>query len=73
METGVIFTRMQAKNSIKLFSERSIATMIKELKQLEFGPMPRKNVVCFVDPNNLTNDEKKDALNMVSLIKLKRD
>ena len=39
---NLMFTQMQATRGFKLFGERAVAAMIKELKQLEEGPMPGK-------------------------------
>ena len=41
---NVMFTQMQATRDFKLFGERAVAAMIKELKHLEEGPMPGKKV-----------------------------
>ena len=40
----VMFTQMQATPDFKLFGERVVFAMIKELKQLEEGPMPGKKL-----------------------------
>ena len=46
----VMFTQMSAKQGIKLFGERAIAAMYKELKQLvDEGAMPGKPVVQPID------------------------
>ena len=37
--TKVMFTKMRASKGIKIFGERAIAAIFKELKQLEYGPM----------------------------------
>ena len=47
--------------------------MIKELKQLEYGPMSDKNVIFPIDPDTLTKEQKRTALNAINLIKLKHD
>ena len=41
---NVMFTQMQSKQGFKLFGERAVAAMIKELKQLEEGPMPGRKL-----------------------------
>ena len=41
---NVMFTQIQATQGFKLFGERAVAAMIKELKQLEEGPMPGKRL-----------------------------
>jgi len=70
--TGVLFTQMSAKKGIKKFGERAIAAMIKEFKQIHEGPMPGKPVVRPVDPHTLSLEQKKQALEAVTLIKEKR-
>ena len=71
--TRVMFTQMGAAKGIKLFGERAIAAIVKELKQLEYGPMPGKKVVEAIDPDTLSLLQKKMALNAINLIKEKRD
>ena len=71
--TQVLFTQMSATKGIKLFGERAIAAIVKELKKLEYGPMPGKKVVEAVDPDSLSKEEKYRALNAINLIKEKRD
>ena len=73
METDVMFTQMQATQGIKLFGERAVATIVKELKQLEYGPIPRKKVVMAVDYDNHSVEDSKCALNTVNSIKEKRN
>ena len=46
--------------------------MIKELKQLEEGPMPGKIVVPAIDPDILSSEDKANSLNSMNLIKQKR-
>ena len=41
---NVMLTQMQATRGFKLFGKRAVAAMIKELKQLEEGPMPGKRL-----------------------------
>ena len=41
---NIMLTQMQATQGFKLFGERAVAAMIKELKQLEEGPMPGKKL-----------------------------
>ena len=69
----VMFTQMSAKRGIKLFKERAVAAMIKELTQLDRGAMDGKPVVIPIDPKLLTSEERKLALEAVHLIKEKRD
>ena len=64
---------MSAAKGISMFGERAVAAMIKELKQLDEGPMPGKRAVVPIDPDTLSKDEKSRALEAVNLIKEKRD
>ena len=41
---NVMFTQTQATQGFKLFGECAVAAMIKELKQLEEGPVPGKKL-----------------------------
>ena len=70
---NVMFTQMQATRGFKLFGERAVAVMIKELKQLEEGPMPGKKVVTAINTDTLSTEDKAKPLNVVNLIKQKRD
>ena len=77
MQTGMettaksMFTQMQASLGFKVFEKKAIAAMVKELKQLEFGPMPGKKVIMAVNPDTLSIDDKKHALNAVNFVKEK--
>ena len=70
---NAIFTQVQATLGFKLFGEKAVADMIKELKQLEHGLITRKRVVEGICPDSLSVEGKKQALNAVNLIKKKRD
>jgi len=70
---GIILAQMSAEKGIKTFGHRAVAAMIKELKQLDDGPMPGKRAVCPIDPDSLTKDQKSMALEAVNLIQEKRD
>ena len=64
--------QMSASKGMKLFGERAIAAIIKECEQLDKGAFPDKPVVEPMHEHELTNEEKKAAMNAVSLIKEKR-
>ena len=70
---NVMFIQMQANVGFKLFKEKAISYMVKELKQLEYSPMPGKQVFTAIDPDTLSLEQKKRALNAINLIKQKRD
>ena len=65
---NVMFTQMQATWGFKLFEERAVAAIIKELKQLEEGPMPGKKFVTAINPDTLSAEDKAKSLNAVNLI-----
>ena len=69
-EISVMFTQMQAKVGFKIFREKAVATMIKELKQLKNGLMPGKQVIQEVYPDILSREEKQRALKSINLIQL---
>ena len=69
---GTIMTQMSAKKGFKKFGQKAIASMFKELKQLHDGAMEGKPVVQPVDIKNTTEQERKEALEAVALIKQKR-
>ena len=73
MATKVILTQMQATLGFKLFGEKAFASIVKELKQLKYGPMPGKQVIMAIDPDMLSLEQKRRALNAVNLIKQKID
>ena len=64
--------QMSAKAGIKKFGDRAVAAMLNEYKQLNEGPVPGKPVFGCIDPNTITWDEKRRALEAVNLIKKKR-
>ena len=68
---NVMLTQMQATRDFNLFGDHAVAAMIKELKKLEEGPMPGKQVVNAIDPDILYVEEKAKSLNAVNLIKQK--
>ena len=70
---NVMFIQMQATQGFKIFRERVAAAMIKELTQLEEGPIPGKKVVTAINPDTLSAEDKAKSLNAVNIIKQKRD
>ena len=69
----VLFTQMTAKAGIKKHGEIAIAALMKEFKQLVVGAMEGKPVVEAVMAGDLSNKDKREALEAVNLIKEKRD
>ena len=61
------------EKGIKMYGERAIAAMVKELKQLNDGAMPGKPVIGPIHPSKLSETSKKKAMNAVNLIKEKRN
>ena len=66
------YEQMSAKKGIKLFGEKAVAAMIKEFTQLSDGVMPGKPVLEPIDPKTLTNEDFRQAMEAVNLIKMKR-
>ena len=64
----VMFTQMSAHKGIKLFGERAIAAMMKELKQLNNGVIPGNPVIQPIPFEELTLRNKKEALEAVNII-----
>ena len=62
---------MPAKRGIKEYGQKAVAAIIQEFKQLNDGVLPGKPVICPIDPNKLSKNEKREALNAVNLIKYK--
>ena len=70
---NVIFTQMSAKAGFKKFGQVAIAAMFKELKQLNDGLMPGKQVASPVNVDSLPSEVREQAMEAVNLIKLKRN
>ena len=69
-----VHTRSKLINRIprnKKHGEKAIAALFKELKQLNQGAMEEKPVVQGIDPSTLSEQEKREALEAVDLIKEK--
>ena len=62
---------MSSKKVIKMFGQREVAAMIKELSQLDRGAIDRKPVVIPIDSKLLSPENKKKVLDAVHLIKEK--
>ena len=59
---NVMFTQMHANKEINLFSERDIASTIKEFKKLDKVDIQGKTVVIPLKPDELTDAERTQAL-----------
>ena len=68
----VMFTQMSAQKGIKLFGQKAIAAMMKELKQLNNGVIPGNPVIQPIPFEKLTQKDKKEALEAVNIIAQKR-
>ena len=64
---------MSVYKGFKEFGERAVAVMLNKLKQLEYGVVPGKPVVTGIDPESLSEEDKRKALDAVNMIELKRD
>ena len=69
----VMFTQMSARKGLKLYGEEAFAAIVKEYRQMDEGPMPGKPVFEPVYAHDLTDQQKKQALESVNLMKEKRD
>ena len=69
---GIMFTQMSASRGIKLFGEKAVLAIFKELKQLNDGVLPRNPVIVPIGIESLMEADKKKALEAVNLIKVKR-
>ena len=68
-----LLTQLSANKGIKKHGQIAIAALFKELKQLDYGVMKGKPVVVPTDPDILSPNDKKQALEAINLIKEKRD
>ena len=64
----VMFAQMFAHKGIKLFGERAIAAMMKELKQLNNGVIPGNPVIEPIPFEELSHKDKEEALEAVNII-----
>ena len=64
---GICFTQMTASKGIKLIGQPAVAAMFKEFKQLV-----DLQVLGTLNPDELTDTQKKKALRAINLIKVKR-
>ena len=71
--TYVMFIQTSEKEGIKTFGEKYIADIFKYYKQLDHRAMPEKPGSGHVDPDKITKNENKSALEAVNLIKAKSD
>ena len=55
------FASMHASAGIQKHGEKSVAMIIKELKQLNDGAVPNKPVVIPINPDELTESDKKST------------
>ena len=69
----VCFASMYASKGIQKHGERAVAMIIKELKQLNDGAVPPKPVVIPISADDLSNSDKEQSLDAVTLIEEKRD
>ena len=67
-----MFTQMSAHKGIKLFDQKAIVAMMKELKQLNDGVIPRNPVIQPIPFEKLTPKDKKEALEAVNIIAQKK-
>ena len=57
---GFFFSQQTpASKGFKVFGERALAAMVKELKQLNDGAVPGKPVVIPIEADTLSKEDKK--------------
>ena len=66
------FKDMPASKGMRLFGERAVAACLKEFTQLSEGVTPGKPVIEPVNVSSVSAEERKQALEAVNLIKMKR-
>ena len=59
-----MFNQVSAREGIKLFGEKLVAGILKEYTQLY-----DMSVLSKVNPDNISREEKKQALRMITFIK----
>ena len=65
--------QMSAKQGIIKYGELAVAAIMKEFKQLVHGAFPDKPVVEAIKASDLSEKDKQTALDVVNLIKVKKD
>ena len=68
----VTISNMSAHKGIKLFGEKAVAAMMKELKQLNNGVIPGNPLIKPIPFDELTDKDKEESLEAVNLIARKR-
>ena len=68
----LMFTKMSAHKGIKLFGERAVAAMMKELKQLNDGIIPGNPVIQQIPFDELSQKDKEQTLKAVNIIAQKQ-
>ena len=69
---GIMFTQMSASRGIKLFGEKAVSAIFKELKHLNNGVLLGNPAIVHICIEPLTEGDKKKTLEAVNLIKVKR-
>ena len=64
----VMFTQMSTQKGMKLFGEKAVAAIFKELKQLSDSVVPGKPVFEPMPFEHLKDEDKREALEAVNLI-----
>ena len=65
-----MFTQVSAREGIQRWGDQAIAAIVKELKKLQEGAMPGKPVIEAIDPNKISEEDKrKCTLEAVTVIK----
>ena len=73
VQSLVLSLQMTASKGIKLYGEVAVSAMIKEFKQLINRLFPGKPVVEAIELKDLTEKDRKTALDTINLIKIKKN
>ena len=73
VETDVIITQISENAGINKCVEKVVEAMVKEYRQIDKGPMEGNPFVTPIDPETLSYEDKRKALEAVNLVKYKRN
>ena len=70
---GILFASMSFNKGLKKHGDVALANLLKELTQLDQGAVPGKPVCIPICPSEITDEQKKQALDAVVLLEEKRN
>ena len=65
--------QMSAKQGIHKYGEMAITVIVKEFKQMVNGAYRGKPVIAAINNSELTDQDKKAALDAINMIKVKKN